>query len=356
MEPKQLNDQRSEFSDILSSTYFKVVVIVAFLVAVAVFIFNRSPDPVIPENATNIQQQFPSITLSNGEQVLLKNDKLGVALKENEITYYDGTAVNSSYQRNQFLHRANFLPNSNDYIVISSPGNQIYQVQLPDSTKIWLNSNSSVTIPSNYSRESGNRTIQLKGEAYFDVTKSSLKDKKKSFAVVSNGQLVEVYSTKFNLSAYPEQPTKTTLLDGNLKITPLPSENLFLLPDIGKATIELLKSDSFHLKFGAPVFLSPKKQARLEDGKFFFEDVEVDEVVVWKNDQINYRYMTLERILNIISKWYGVGIIFRNPNAKAIQLGGGLDRHEKLSNLLMMLSTASNTRIFQEGNNVIVSK
>jgi transmembrane sensor len=59
------------------------------------------------------------------------------------------------------------------------------------------------------------RTIQLEGEAYFEVTKNP----HKPFKVMANGTEVLVHGTHFNVAAYPtEKLVKTTLFEGAVTV------------------------------------------------------------------------------------------------------------------------------------------
>lgn len=53
---------------------------------------------------------------------------------------------------------------------VSTPLAQQSMVTLPDSSRVWLNSMSSLSYASDYG--SGNRDVYLKGEAYFEVEKN----------------------------------------------------------------------------------------------------------------------------------------------------------------------------------------
>lgn len=79
--------------------------------------------------------------------------------------------------------------------------------QLPDGTSVCLNSESTLKYPSKFTEDT--RSVQLAGEAYFEVTPN----RKQRFIVYTPDQsAVEVYGTHFNLEAYPDHPEITTTL------------------------------------------------------------------------------------------------------------------------------------------------
>ena len=93
------------------------------------------------------------------------------------------------------------------------PKGQINQVFLADGTRIWINSQSKVSIPSIFAPNE--RVVQLSGEAFFEVAK----DARRPFKVEVNGQRIEVLGTSFNVRAYPnERGIQTTLSTGKIQL------------------------------------------------------------------------------------------------------------------------------------------
>lgn len=85
-------------------------------------------------------------------------------------------------------------------------------IVLPDSTIVYLNSESSLRYPTSF--EDNIRKVELSGEAYFDVTC----DSKKRFVVTTpHNSQIEVYGTRFNVEAYQaDSRIATTLLKGSI--------------------------------------------------------------------------------------------------------------------------------------------
>jgi len=95
------------------------------------------------------------------------------------------------------------------YNTIITPRGGQYQLILPDGTKSWLNSASSLKFPTVFT---GNqRKVELSGEAYFEVTKNTAKP----FLVKVDNLQVKVLGTHFNIMAYSDETAiRTTLLEG----------------------------------------------------------------------------------------------------------------------------------------------
>lgn len=71
----------------------------------------------------------------------------------------------------------------------------VREINLPDGSTVWLNSNSTLLLPENFS--SKHRKLFLKGEAFFEVHK----DKVNSFRVFSGNSVTEVLGTSFNINS-----------------------------------------------------------------------------------------------------------------------------------------------------------
>jgi ferric-dicitrate binding protein FerR (iron transport regulator) len=86
-------------------------------------------------------------------------------------------------------------------------------VVLSDGTRVWLNSNSRITYPRQFT--TGNRTVIFEGEAYFDVTH----DEAHPFIVHTATMDVKVLGTAFNVQAYPhEHQAEAVLVRGKIAI------------------------------------------------------------------------------------------------------------------------------------------
>lgn len=87
-------------------------------------------------------------------------------------------------------------------------------VCLPDGTQVRLNGSSTLTYPANFNAT--NRSVELSGAAYFDVSP----DEKHRFEVKVGNCSVVVKGTKFDVTAYPDDSLiTTTLLEGAVGFT-----------------------------------------------------------------------------------------------------------------------------------------
>ena len=95
---------------------------------------------------------------------------------------------------------------------VSVPAGQRTNITLPDGTNVWLNARTTLQYPVTFSQKQ--RTVFLKGEAYFQVAH----DRQKAFVVVTDDIEVKVYGTEFNINTRVADYVQTTLVRGAVSI------------------------------------------------------------------------------------------------------------------------------------------
>ena len=209
------------------------------------------------------------------------------------------------------------------YNIITTPKGGQYQVILPDGSKVWLNSISSLKFPVSFS-SLNERRVELTGEAYFEVAHN----KSLPFRVVTDKQVVEVLGTHFDINAYPDElHTRTTLLQGSVKVT-------------GEKNAAILK---------------PGQQAELA-GNINVSEANIDEVVAWKNGYFRFEDKKLEDIMRIISRWYDIKVVFLDESIKNETYGAFSTRFDNISALLNIMEQTGDAKFSIEGSTVRISR
>lgn len=99
-------------------------------------------------------------------------------------------------------------------LTISTAYGYTMETVLPDSSRVWLNANSSLTYPASF--EGRRREVCLRGEAYFQVRS----DREHPFSVHARDITVTATGTQFNVNSYPRScSTGITLVDGRVEVT-----------------------------------------------------------------------------------------------------------------------------------------
>ncbi|KIA96509.1 hypothetical protein OC25_01790 [Pedobacter kyungheensis] len=237
------------------------------------------------------------LTLANGKVLALSDLAVGAQSR------HDGAIITKNRDGQLQYQVVDAENNTNEiaYNTISTPRGGQYQVNLPDGTKIWLNSASSLKFPTSF-KKLGERKVELHGEGYFEVAK----DKTRQFRVVSNQQTVTVYGTHFNINAYSDEDEKvTTLLEGSVDVN--------------------------------HVLLQPNEQSVIKGGQVKVQPADVETVMAWKNGYFRFEEERLDVIMKKVSRWYDVDVEFDNPALKELEFGVVTSRSGNLSGILKML-------------------
>lgn len=95
---------------------------------------------------------------------------------------------------------------------VQAPQGTNSRISLPDGSQVWLNAGSTLNYRSDFNRSS--RDIGLSGEAYFEVARNT----DLPFRVQARGCTFTVLGTRFNISAYDEDPdVLAALMEGSLQ-------------------------------------------------------------------------------------------------------------------------------------------
>lgn len=277
------------------------------------------------------------LTLDDGEKIFLNDAKIGTLAKEGH------TAI-SKTEEGQITYHTEQLPEtvppmkakSPSYNTLSTPKAGQYEVQLPDGTHVWLNALSSIRFPSTFPPQE--RIVEITGEVYFEVAKVTNGTKNIPFRVIASDQVIEVLGTRFNVNTYKdEEMTKTTLLEGSIKI------------NMGKdGKKEIL------LKPGQQIRIAHDSQKGKDNTLYPYtiEGIDTQSIVSWKDGYFSFDNMGLPDLMRQISRWYDVEVVYETP-VKEYEFMGKIERSAKLSKVLKILELGGvHFRI--EGNKVIV--
>lgn len=274
-----------------------------------------------------------TLTLADGQVIDLSETQTGIVIGEQDITYSDGASLGLS-PAGGGRGRLDAI----EELVLSTPKGGTYQVTLPDGSRVWLNSASSLTYPSRF--DDNERVVELTGEAYFEVVhyeaeggamspfgggRDGLSDgrgRKLPFLVKSNGQTVEVLGTQFNITAYPDEPVvKTTLVEGSVRLE----------------------------ANGASLQLVPGEQAINTGQQLTKQEVDLYTVTAWQ--QGDFRFAEdLESIMKQVARWYDIEINFKDESLKQESVLAYVKRNRPLSEILTILQESTGAKFAVRGS------
>ncbi len=254
------------------------------------------------------------LTLADGRTINLDEAQTGIVVGTEDITYDDGISSVVMLSKNEA---------SVSMLSLTTPKGGQYQVTLPDGSKVWLNSASTLKYPSRFS--ANHRIVEIDGEGYFEIEK----DPKRPFKVRSEGQEVEVLGTAFNISAYADDPaTKTTLVDGKVRVGLSPAGG-------GR--------DGSSDGRGRSLELKPGQQATIQNADITANTADIPSVIGWKEGFFRFSG-NLESILQQVARWYAVEVRYADVSLKGQEIYGIVHRTSPLSDVLKMLEAASDAK------------
>ncbi|MDQ6610580.1 MAG: FecR family protein, partial [Bacteroidota bacterium] len=197
--------------------------------------------------------------------------------------------------------------------VFTRPGSRTKLI-LPDGSEVWLNAGSRLT----YQQPFGDatRSVNLIGEAFFDVVKSN-----KPFIIYTGGVQIKVLGTAFNVRSYPnEKKIETSLVRGRVEVTLDKSpEKKYILKPNEKLTLntddEIVGNN--HKKLPPP--LAVVSNLRYLDSTTIAETSWVENKLVFVDE-------SFDDIAKRMERWYGVTIIFKNDKVKNERLTGVFEK------------------------------
>lgn len=167
--------------------------------------------------------------------------------------------------------------------VVSAPG-MVSCFNLPDSSRVWLNSGSTLRYPAVF--HSAVREVKLVGEGYFEV-KSDLQHP--FYVIVQNGIKVMAHGTHFNVNAYDGANVEAVLAKGKINV--------------------YTSDQSVHQ-------LSPGERAlyNKENGDIQIEKINIYEKTAWKDGKIIFRNASLDEVFKRLEKRYNIDIVLHDKS------------------------------------------
>ncbi|MBC9911510.1 FecR family protein [Chitinophaga varians] len=241
-----------------------------------------------------------SVMPGSNKAVLLLDDGSAVTLNDSS----QQTIGDARVQGESLVYDQAANPGDIKYNTLKTPQGGQFAVVLPDGSKVWLNAASSLKYPVSFNGR--HRTVELTGEAYFDITP----DKNKPFTVRVNNMEVQVLGTSFNVMAYPEEKNiKTTLITGAVNV------------NADNATKHLL----------------PGQQAVLDDARqLTIANADVNTVLAWKNGKFEFAGEEVGVALRQLARWYDLELQWAGGMPEE-HLTASFPRNTSLDNIIKML-------------------
>lgn len=180
-------------------------------------------------------------------------------------------------------------------------------IVLPDSSKVWLNSATTLTYGSDFNKR--DREVTLSGEAFFDVSKNP----SKPFVVRMKDAEITVKGTSFNVTAYDgENGIQAALLTGQIQFQ--------------------TGQDYIYLSPGEVISYNRQDRSMSKSRK------DVNQYCSWLEGKLDCESITLDLLFSRLTSLYGTEINYVPVKYKDKAIRVMLDTQESMDDVLGALS------------------
>ncbi|MDR0296111.1 MAG: DUF4974 domain-containing protein [Prevotellaceae bacterium] len=216
------------------------------------------------------------------------------------------------------------LAQNPEMVEIYNPKGLRTTVILPDSSKVILNADSRISYLKNFMPDY--RSVQLEGEALFEVTN----DSSRPFVVQAYGVKMTVLGTSFNVRSYPESNyIATTLIEGSLRVET--ERNAYTL--------------------------LPGNQSRIDkiSQKNRIQEVNTENVTGWTDGKLHFQLTPFSEMVAILERAYSVNIHVKNSPLLQKNFTGKFEHGESLEQIMEVLNLSmSSVSTYNKETNTIV--
>jgi hypothetical protein len=273
---------------------------IAFFIIVLPFLSNKD---------NNVQDIITfAQTLPDNDDLYSSGTKL--ILSENNTVILNNTESSIHYEEDAIKADDNLIAKKelSPYSQLIIPYGKRSVITFSDGTKAWVNAGSKLVYPAEFSE--GKREIYVDGEIYIEVSE----DKKRPFIIKTRQMDINVLGTKFNVSAYEADKTKSVvLLSGSVSI-----------------------SSGIHNK---DIILKPDQMYSCLEGSHTVENVDAGIHILWTQGLYQFESEKLSNIITRLERYYGIRIECDAAIAE-LKCSGKLDLKDDLRKLLEELSHA----------------
>jgi transmembrane sensor len=192
------------------------------------------------------------------------------------------------------------------YATVAIPDGQMGNLTLPDGTKVFLNSGSTLRYPGRF--DDVQRDVYFTGEAYFQVKS----DKSHPFLIHLENYTVQVTGTSLNVRAYKGIPVETTLIEGKVNI----------MDNNGNDLSRLVPGQMFYAS----------------DNEMKTQTVNTEVYTMWKDGKLFFDNETLGEISEKLERWYNVEIRFADEKIRQKRLSGTILKSKPFDQILKILT------------------
>lgn len=294
-------------SRVLRPSFFRYAAIAVIFLALGnllTYLFRNETEK--PENYAGLTYLLPA-----DKPALLLADGQEIDLEKNSTVEYTGDHTVVVDGRTFAVSPGKLLDQAYDQVV--TPRGYRCKMILSDRSVIHLNAGSNLIYPPVFNGDE--REVILSGEAFFEVSRN----RHSPFIVQTHSVDVAVFGTKFDVSAYAEDPViRTVLVEGEVAVKrndmPSPAQ---------------------------PIMMKPEQMVTYNRQTHDFETSRVDPqfFTLWKDGMLKFEEEELSLVIRKLERFYNMTVIFRDREKGHIRISGKLDLNENKYQVFEYLKT-----------------
>jgi len=281
---------------------------------------SRKPDAIDRNVHTNIRpgSNQAELTMANGKKILLGNGSQEINIPNTGLIIQQHANGSLTYTKGIAGNKDKIA-----YDTLRTPKGGVYQLNLGDGTRIWLNTASAVRFPEKFA--SNRRDVELLyGEAYFEVKHRA----DAPFTVKTFAGIVRDLGTHFNVSSMAgADRVAATLLEGAMEVE----------------------------TNGQVKRIKPGQQALFDKKKLSVIAVDADQMIAWKEGYFMFDE-SMESAMQKIALWYDIKVEYQDEAIKTIPVLATITRDSNISKVLRILEMTKKVKFKLEGRSIKVAR
>jgi transmembrane sensor len=215
-----------------------------------------------------------------------------------------------------------FWNKTSNKTTLNSAYGVVSHYRLPDGSQVTLNANSEISLSKEWEKGQ-DREVWLRGEAFFKVQKTAMKNK---FIVHTNAMDIIVTGTQFNAIARED-------------------ESSVLLTE-GSVTLRTRDGKEIHMK--------PGDFVKLENNIPSLQAADQDRILAWKESRLDFDKTPINEVAKIISRHYGIKVTVSDKAIGESTISGVMP-NDNLDVLIQSLEGTGHYKVTKANNEIIIS-
>ena len=137
-----------------------------------------------------------------------------------------------------------------------------------------------------------------------------------------------MYGTEFNVNTTGDN-TSVVLVKGSVSVTPTG---------------------------GKEQLMNPGQLCEFSVENLMLSTVDVEPYVAWNVGKFSFDDWSLERVMNVLARWYGYDVQFESEDLQQLPLNGHFSRFEDIQPILESIETVLDVKIRISNNTIFINK